>query len=71
MEKHDLGKQIFETVRAHLRANGMAMNQGRIIYTASIATRSFTKNKKDERDPEIHQTKKANQWQDRLGACRA
>jgi hypothetical protein len=31
LEKHDLGKQIFETVKAHLKANGMAMKQGTIL----------------------------------------
>jgi IS5 family transposase len=27
LEKHDLGDQIFELVKAHLKANGMAMKQ--------------------------------------------
>jgi IS5 family transposase len=62
LEKHDLGKQIFETVKAHLKANGMAMKQGTIIDATLIAAPSSTKNKKGERDPEMHQTKKGNQW---------
>ncbi len=62
MEKHDLGKQIFETVKAHLKANGMAMKQGTMIDATLIAAPSSTKNKAGERDPEMHQTKKGNQW---------
>ena len=62
LEKHDLGQQIFETVKAHLKARGMAMKQGKIIDATLIAAPSSTKNKQGERDPEIHQTKKGNQW---------
>jgi IS5 family transposase len=62
LEKHNLGKQIFETVKAHLKANGMAMKQGTIIDATLIAAPSSTKNKKGKRDPEMHQTKKGNQW---------
>ena len=62
LEKHDLGKQIFETVKAHLKTNGMAMKQGTIIDATLIAAPSSTKNKKGERDPEMHQTRKGKQW---------
>ena len=62
LEKHDLGQQIFETVKAHLKARGMAMKQGKIIDATLIAAPSSTKNKQGERDPEMHQTKKGNQW---------
>ena len=62
LEKHELGRQILETVKAHLIANGMAMKQGTIIDATLIAAPSSTKNKKGERDPEMHQTKKGNQW---------
>jgi transposase, IS5 family len=62
LEKHDLGKQIFEVVKAHLKANGMAMKQGTIIDATLIAAPSSTKNEKKERDPEMHQTCKGKQW---------
>jgi len=62
LEKHDLGEQIFETVKAHLKKRGMAMKQGTIIDATLIAAPSSTKNKAGERDPEMHQTKKGNQW---------
>jgi IS5 family transposase len=62
LEKHDLGQQIFDTVKAHLKARGMAIKQGTIIDATLIAAPSSTKNKDGERDPEMHQTKKGNQW---------
>ncbi|MFM1798911.1 MAG: hypothetical protein RLZZ117_1189 [Cyanobacteriota bacterium] len=58
LERHDLGQQIFETVKAHLKARGMAMKQGTIIDATLIAAPSSTKNKRWERDPEMHQTRK-------------
>ena len=45
LEKHDLGRQIFETVKAHLKANGMAMKQGTIIDATLTAAPSSTTNK--------------------------
>jgi transposase, IS5 family len=62
LEKHNLGEQIFETVKAHLKERGMAMKQGTIIDATLIAAPSSTKNKAGERDPEMHQSKKGNQW---------
>jgi transposase, IS5 family len=62
LEKHKLGEQIFETVKGHLKDRGMAMKQGTIIDATLIAAPSSTKNKAGERDPEMHQTKKGNQW---------
>jgi IS5 family transposase len=62
LEKHDLGRLIFETVKTHLKANGMAMKQGTIIDATMIAAPISTENKKGERDPEMHQTKKGYQW---------
>jgi len=37
LEENDLGKQIFQTVKAHLKERGMAMNQGTIIDATMIA----------------------------------
>jgi IS5 family transposase len=61
-EKHDLGKQIFEAVKTHLKADGMSMNAGTIIDAHLIAAPSSTKNQKGEGDPEMHQTKKGIHW---------
>ena len=66
LEKHDLGEQIFETVKAHLSARGMTMRQGTIVDATLIAAPSSTKNKEGKRDPEMHQTKKGNQWYHRF-----
>lgn len=62
LEQNDLGDQIFEAVKEHLKANGMAMKQGTIIDATIIAAPSSTKNEKKERDPEMHQTCKGKQW---------
>ena len=56
------GEQIFEVVKAHLSARGMTMRQGTIVDATLIAAPSSTKNKAGKRDPEMHQTKKGNQW---------
>jgi IS5 family transposase len=62
LEKHDLGQKISETVKDHLKTRGMAMKQGTIIDANLISAPSSTKNKAGKRDPEMHQTKKGNQW---------
>jgi IS5 family transposase len=61
LKKQGLAEQIFETVKAHLSAGGMTMQQGKIVDATLIAAPSFTKNEKKERDPEMYQTKKGNQ----------
>jgi IS5 family transposase len=62
VEQNSLGEEIFEAVKAHLKAKGMAMKQGTIVDATIIAAPSSTKNKAGERDPEMHQTKNGNQW---------
>jgi transposase, IS5 family len=62
LEKHGLGEQIFDTVKAHLSERGMTMRQGTIVDATLIAAPSSTKNRAGKRDPEMHQTKKGNQW---------
>jgi IS5 family transposase len=55
-------KQIFDTAKALLAARGVTMRQGTIVDATLIAAPSSTKNKEGKRGPEIHQTKKGNQW---------
>ena len=62
LEKNNLGERIFETVKSHLSQRGMTMRQGTIVDATLIAAPSSTKNKDGKRDPEMHQTKKGNQW---------
>ena len=49
-------------MKAHLQAAGLLLRQGTIVDATIIAAPSSTKNSTGERDPEMHQTKKGNQW---------
>jgi IS5 family transposase len=62
LEKHQLGKAIFAEVNAHLKSQGMKLTTGTIVDASIIHAPSSTKNKDKQRDPEMHQTKKGNQW---------
>ncbi len=62
LEKHALAPKILETVNADLEARGMQMRAGTLVDATIIHAPSSTKNKSGERDPEMHQTKKGNQW---------
>ena len=61
LEKNKLGKEIFEKVKSHLGAKGMPIRRGTFVDANLISASSSTKYKTGERDPEMHQTKKANQ----------
>jgi IS5 family transposase len=62
LEEHDLTRVLFEEVGAMLEERGLLMRQGTIVDATIIAAPPSTKNKKKARDPEMHQTKKGNQW---------
>lgn len=62
MEKHNLGDQLFHLVNQYLKENGLKVSRGTIVDASIISAPSSTKNKKKERDPEMHQTRKGNQW---------
>ena len=62
LERHDLAKGLFDEVGAMLEERGLLMRQGTIVDATIIAAPSSTKNKEKSRDPEMHQTKKGNQW---------
>jgi IS5 family transposase len=62
LETHDLTKAIFDTIGAHLQEKGLLLRQGTIVDATIIAAPPSTKNKEKERDPEMHQTKKGNEW---------
>ena len=62
IETNELAPRIFERVNAHLSRKGLMLKQGTIVDATIIAAPSSTKNGKRERDPEMHQTKKGNQW---------
>ena len=62
LEAHDLGARIFEAVHVHLEANGLKVSTGTIVDATIIHAPSSTKNADQARDPEMHQTRKGNQW---------
>ena len=62
LERHKLGKVIFDTVNAQLRQQGLIMREGTIVDATIIAAPSSTKNQDGERAPEMRQTKKGNEW---------
>ena len=62
LEKHGIGEVIFEDIKKALDDAGMIMHGGTIVDATLIAAPSSTKNEKGERDPEMHQTRKGNQW---------
>jgi IS5 family transposase len=62
LERHGLGKRLFEEVGRHLQAQGVKISTGTIVDATIISAPSSTKNKTGERDPEMRQTKKGNQW---------
>ena len=59
LEKHGLGEQVVETVKAHISERGMSMRQKTIVDATLIAASSSTKNKEGKRDPEMQQTQQA------------
>lgn len=62
LERHDLGRRLFEEVHRHLEANGLKVSTGTIVDATIINAPSSTKNADKARDPDMHQTKKGNQW---------
>jgi transposase, IS5 family len=62
LEKHRLPDRIFGEVKALLTENGLLMSAGTIVDATIINAPSSTKNEQKQRDPEMHQTKKGNQW---------
>lgn len=62
LERHKLGKTLLKAVNEYLRTNGIKISNGTIVDATIINAPSSTKNKKGERDPEMHQTAKGQQW---------
>ena len=62
LEKHSLGRGLLEEINAHLESQGLRLREGTIVDASIIEAPSSTKNRAGERDPEMHQTKKGNQW---------
>lgn len=62
LEEHELAEDILKAVNAHLARKGLLLKRGSIVDATIITAPSSTKNAEGERDPEMHQTKKGNQW---------
>jgi transposase, IS5 family len=62
LEEHQIGAALFAKVGELLLANGMKLSGGTIVDATLIAAPPSTKNQEQSRDPEMHQSKKGNQW---------
>jgi len=62
LEKHKLAPQVLQTINDLLRAKGLMLRAGTVVDATLIAAPSSTKNADGERDPEMKQSKKGNQW---------
>ena len=62
MEKNNLGDELFRLVNEYLIENGLKVNRGTIVDATIISAPTSTKNKDKTRDPDMHQTRKGNQW---------
>lgn len=62
LEEHGLGQQILAAVNAKLIDRGLMLKPGTVVDAPLILAPNSTKNSTGERDPEMHQTKKGNQW---------
>jgi IS5 family transposase len=62
LEKHNLGRKIFKDVNQLLMNAGVMLREGTLMDATIIEAPTSTKNKEGKGDPEMHQTKKGNQW---------
>ncbi len=69
LEQHDLAVKILEAVNAHLGQRGLLLRQGTIVDATIIQAPSSTKNRDKQRDPDMRQTKKGQQWYSGNRSC--
>ena len=62
LETHKLAGPMLATVNDVLRDKGLMLRIGTVVDATLISAPSSTKNDSGQRDPEMHQTKKGNQW---------
>jgi len=62
LERHQLGQGLFEEIKGHLAEQGVRLREGTIVDATIIEAPSSTKNRTGERDPEMRQVKKGNQY---------
>jgi IS5 family transposase len=62
LEQHELAVAMFAEINVLLAEKGLSMKRGSVVDATLIAAPSSTKNQDKQRDPEMTQTKKGNQW---------
>lgn len=62
LEKHELAAGILCVINGYLGDRGLSLRLGTIVDATLIHAPSSTKNQDGKRDPEMHQTKKGNQY---------
>jgi IS5 family transposase len=62
LEKHGLAKELFKAVNRHLHDKGLKLSQGTIVDATILGAPPSTKNRDKAGDPEMHQSRKGQQW---------
>jgi hypothetical protein len=62
LEATELARQIFDTINRHLAEKDLMMREGAIVDATLIAAPPSNRNQDGNRDPEMHQSKKGNDW---------
>lgn len=62
LERHKFGQRLFDTIQEHLASHGLKLQEGSIVDASIISAPTSTKNKSGQRDPEMRQVKKGNEW---------
>ena len=62
VEQHQLAEETFKTMEQYLEEKGLLLREGTVVDATIIHAPTSTKNEKMDREPEMHQTRKGNQW---------
>ena len=62
LERHELGQGLFEEIKGYLADQGVMLKRGSIVDATIINAPSSTRNKANQRDPEMRQVKKGQQY---------
>ena len=62
IEKHELSVALFNDINAYLVDRGIKVSKGSMIDASIVHAPASTKNKEKRRDPEMHSTRKNNQY---------
>ena len=62
LERHELGQGLFEEIKGYLANQGVLLKRGSIVDATIISAPSSTRNKAKQRDPDMHQVKKGQQY---------